>query len=93
MKYTLHFIHELTAGSVVDFVSLTVHFCSMCQRSLLYEYSMNWSKFKSENQPVGSDSTVQSYAFAERLLISTWKDGGGLAYIAVGIHYNQLIER
>lgn len=44
-------------------------------------------------KPLASDSSLNIYLLRPGIAVATWKDGGGIAFIAANLHYNNLIER
>ena len=66
--------------------------CSPCQRSLLCEMPFDWSKLTSQT-PLGSDTAVNIFSLGKGIIVASWKDGGGLAFVAANFHYNHLIQR
>ncbi|XP_070574885.1 F-box only protein 15-like [Ptychodera flava] len=66
---------------------------SPCQRSLLLQHDLDRSKWSSGRSPDGQDNTVDIYILGHGLMLATWKEGGGLAFVSLSLHSHQLVQR
>ncbi|XP_041376319.1 F-box only protein 15-like [Gigantopelta aegis] len=63
------------------------------QRSLLLEDDISWRSWIEKNPALVSDDLVSLHRLPSGLVIATWKDGGELAFVTVGFHFNHLVHR
>ncbi|KAL4234816.1 proteasome-mediated ubiquitin-dependent protein catabolic process [Mactra antiquata] len=63
------------------------------QRSILLNYDINWSKVIQTSKPTGCDDMILLYTLPDGLVIATWQRGGEMAFVTVGLHYNQIVNR
>ncbi|KAK7114225.1 F-box only protein 15-like [Littorina saxatilis] len=63
------------------------------QRSLLWEGEMRLSEWTTEQHCLGEDDLVVLHKLPGDLLLATWKADGEMAFMAAGLHYDQLVQR
>nr|KAG5696607.1 hypothetical protein BaRGS_034068 [Batillaria attramentaria] len=63
------------------------------QRSLLWESDVRLTDWTTEEHKMGSDDLIMLYKLPGDLLLATWKADGEIAFIAAGLHYDQLVKR
>jgi hypothetical protein len=66
---------------------------SPCRRSLVADINFSLADFVMTHKPVGEDKLLGLYAAEAGLSFGIWKEGNGLAFVAISLHYHQLVQR